>query len=153
MNQIAYQYLVPVINVGVRIAVGSTGTEGATGAVDILRPDLPCLWCKQFLNAKRIAADSMFRADRQLLEREGCVEGLETEQPAVIGITTAVAGHAVTLFLHLMTGFMSAHSDLQCLRWDVMSGTVNRGRTRTDDACVCGKARGFGDLAPMPTLA
>ncbi len=152
VNQLAYQYLVPVINLGVRIAAEGRRIGGATGAIDVLRPDLPCLWCKRFLNPARIAAESMPSEDREPLEPEGYVEGLDTEQPAVIGPTTAMAGHAVTLFLHLVTGFMGEGGDIQCLRWDVMSGTVRRGRTSNDDECVCRKVRGFGDLAPRPTL-
>jgi hypothetical protein len=152
VNQLGYQYLVPIIKVGMRIAAGGGRIEGATGAVDVLRPDLPCLWCKRFLDPARIAAESMPSEDRQELEHEGYVQGLDTEQPAVIGLTTAVAGHAVTLFLHLVTGFMGEGGDVQCLRWDVMSGTVNRGRTPNDDECVCRKVRAFGDLSPRPTL-
>lgn len=153
VNQLAYQYLVPVINVGVRIAAEGGRIQGATGAIDVLRPDLPCLWCKRFLDPARIAAESLPREDRQALEDEGYVEGLDTGQPAVIGLTTAMAGHAVTVFLHLMTGFMGAGGDVQCLRWDVMSGNLRRCRTTNDDECICRKIRGLGDLGPRPTLA
>lgn len=153
VNQLAYQYLVPVINVGVGLAGKGGRIEGATGAIDVLGPDLPCLWCKRFLNPARIAHESMPSKDRTALQREGYVEGLDTPEPAVISITTTVAGHAVTMFLHLVTGFMGEDGDVQSLRWDILRATVSRGRTSRDDRCICRKVRGFGDLATRPTLS
>jgi len=153
VNQVAHQYLIPSINMGVRVAADRGTIHGATGSVDALRPDVPCLWCKQFLNPRRIAAESLPADDRLRLEREGYVEGLETKQPAVVSLTTAVAGHAVTLFLQLVTGFMGDGGDVQRLTWNILDGTVRRGRTPVDEDCMCGKVRGRGDLAPRPTMS
>jgi len=152
VNQLAYQYLVPVINVGVRIAAKGGRIEGATGVIDVLRPDLPCLWCKGFLDPARIAAESQPEQDHQTLRQEGYVEGLESGQPAVVGMTTTMAGHAVSLFLHLITGFMGPGGNVQRLNWDVMTAEMRRGRTPISDGCICQKIKGRGDLAVRPTL-
>ena len=41
VNQIAYQYLIPVINLGMRIAAEGGSITAAAGVVDMLRPDVP----------------------------------------------------------------------------------------------------------------
>lgn len=43
VNQIAYQYFIPTINLGARIDADQSAIRGAVGVVDVLRPDLPCL--------------------------------------------------------------------------------------------------------------
>jgi hypothetical protein len=153
VNQLAYQYLIPAVNVGVAIRAEQGRIAQAVGVIDVLRPDLPCLWCKQFLNSERIAAESMPRRDRKSREREGYVQGIDTPTPAVISITTALSGMAVSVFLQLVTDFMGDAGEVSRLNYDVLQGTVSRGRTPAADRCVCRRARGFGDLKPMQTVA
>lgn len=152
VNQIAYQYFVPVINLGVRIAAEDGLIRGAAGAIDVLRPDNPCLWCGQFLRAERIAAESMPRSSREALEKEGYVEGIDSPAPSVVSLTTTLSGMAVTLFIQLLTGFMGDGGDIARLSYDIMEGTVRRGRALIPNECLCRKVRGFGDLKPLPLL-
>lgn len=153
VNQIAYQYLIPVINVGMRIAQKDGIIQSASGVVDILQPDLPCLWCKQTLDADRIAAESMPPKDRQRLEREGYIEGIEDSAPTVVSITTVLSGLAVSAFLQLVTDFMGRSGDVARLNYNVLEGTVRRGTTMISDGCICRKVRGVGDGKPRPTVS
>lgn len=151
VNQIAYQYLVPTINVGMSIRAKDAKITDAVGVVDVLRPDLPCLWCRQFLRAERIAAESMPRKERDAREREGYVEGLETA-PSVISVTTTISGMAVTQFLQLLTDFMGPAGEITRLNYNIMDGTVRRGASTILNGCICTKVRAFGDLKRLPTL-
>jgi molybdopterin-synthase adenylyltransferase len=152
VNQIAYQYFIPTVNLGVRIAAEDGRIAGASGAVDVLQPDNPCLWCSQFLRADRIAAESMPQSARRALEREGYVEGIDAQTPSVVSLTTTLSGMAVTLFLQLTTGFMGDAGDIARLNYNIMEGTVRRGRALISDQCLCKKVRGSGDLKPLPVL-
>jgi hypothetical protein len=152
VNEIAYQYLIPTINLGVRISAQDGKILHGVGAVDVLRPDKPCLWCSQFLRAERIAAESTPKSKRALLEREGYVEGLDTLAPSVVSVTTAVSGLAVGLFLQIVTDFMGATGEITRLNYNIMDGTVRRGETSTATPCVCTKVRGFGDLRSLSTV-
>lgn len=153
VNQIAYQYFIPTINLGARIAAEEGQISAAVGVVDLIRPDKPCLWCSQYLKADRIAAESMPFKDRPHLIREGYVESLDTKTPSVVSITTTVAGQAVTQFLQLVTDFMGATGEISRLNYNVMDGTVRRGSATIQAECLCQKVRGFGDLMPLPTVA
>jgi hypothetical protein len=151
VNQIAYQYIVPTINVGMSIRTRDDRITDAVGVLDVLRPDLPCLWCRQFLRAGRIAAESMPREERDARQREGYVEGLETA-PSVVSVTTTLSGMAVTQFLQLLTDFMGPAGEIARLNYNIMDGTVRRGSSTILNGCICTKARAFGDLKRLPTL-
>jgi len=152
VNQIAYQYLIPTINMGVRIASDKRRVSAANGSIDVLRPDKPCLWCSGLLRAERVSAESTPGPQRRALQAEGYLEGLENPTPSVISITTTVSGMAVSLFLQLMTDFMGQSGDVARLNYDPISATVRRGLTAVREDCVCREVKGFGDLKPLHTL-
>jgi hypothetical protein len=152
VNEIAYQYLIPTINIGMSIRSKDAVITAATGAVDVVRPGTACLWCSQFLNAGRISAESFSRKKRRILHGEGYVEDIDTPAPSVISMTTTLSGMAVTVFLQLVTDFMGAAGEISRLRYDIMDGTVRRGVTAIVPDCVCQKTKGFGDLRALSTL-
>lgn len=152
INQTAYQYFIPTINLGMRIAAKDGKISEGVGIVDVLRPDLPCLWCRQYLRAERIAAESMPRSARPSLEREGYVEDIETPAPSVVSITTTLSGLAVTLFIQLITDFQGNNGNIERLNYDIMEGTVRRGKSTIINECLCKKVRGFGDLKTLNTM-
>lgn len=152
VNQIAYQYMIPTINLGMAITAQNSSIESGVGTVDVLFPDKSCLWCKQFLNSKRISAESMPSADRANRLEEGYVQNIDTKQPSVISINTTVAGMAVTQFLQLLTGFQGDFGDVERLNYNVLEGRVTRGKTQIYDGCVCKKVRAKGDLHHLNTI-
>lgn len=151
-NRIAYQYLIPAINLGLRITSNDSVIEAGAGVVDILRPDKPCLWCREFLHADRIAAESMSPKDRERLEQEGYVDALDISVPSVVSFTTALSGMATSLFLQLITDFMGEAGDVMRLNYNLLDGRVRRGQTNMRERCACHKVRGFGDLRSLTTL-
>lgn len=151
-NQLAYQYLIPTINLGVRIASNDGEISHAVGSIDVLHPDKACLWCKQFLRSERINAESMSSHERENLQREGYVEDVDTPTPTIISFTSSVASQSVSLFLHMFTNFMGESGDIGGLRYDFLTGIVHRGATQIDPNCICRKVKGFGDLKPLPTV-
>jgi hypothetical protein len=124
----------------------------AVGVLDILRPGKPCLWCKQFLRADRIAAESLPLEDRQNLLHERYVEDVDTPTPSVISFTSSVASSAVSIFMHTFTNFMGEQGDISRLSFDFLTGLCSRGTTQIDGKCICQKVKGFGDLLPVPTV-
>jgi len=153
VNQIAYQYLIPTINLGVRVASDNGTISNAIGVVDVLRPGKSCLWCKQFLRAERIATESLPADERHNLLQEGYVEDVDTPTPSVISFTSSVASSAVSIFIHTFTNFMGKRGDISRLSFDFLTGLSSRGTTQIDPKCICQKAKGFGDLFPLPTIA
>jgi hypothetical protein len=152
VNQIAYQYLIPTINLGVKITSNEGEISHAIGVVDVLSPDKACLWCKQFLQSGRISAESMSSRERRNLQREGYVEDIDTPMPSVINFTSTVSSHAVSLFIQMFTNFMGESGDISRLNFDFLRGEIRRGATQIDTNCICRKVKSFGDLKSLPTV-
>jgi hypothetical protein len=152
VNQIAYQYLIPAINLGVRITSDEGKISHTIGVIDVLHPDKACLWCKQFLHSERIRAESMSPRERQKLQRDGYVEDIDTPTPSVISFTSSVSSQAVSLFIHMFTNFMGESGDIGGLRYDFLTGETRRGTTLIDTNCICRKVKSFGGLKLLPTV-
>jgi len=152
VNQVSYQYLIPVIDMGIRIDAKENKIRGAFGSVHVLRPDKPCLWCYEFLDAGRIRLESLPAHERKSLLREGYAQDIDADAPSVISLTTSVASHAVTAFLQLVTDFMGPAGDFARLNYFIMEGTVSRGISDIKANCICNKVRGYGDFKSLPSL-
>ncbi len=152
VNQLSYQYLIPVINMGVRIDSKENMIRGAFGVIDIIRPDKPCLWCSGFLNSDRIMAEGLPVNERKARLREGYVDDIDTNAPSVISLTTTVSGHATTAFLQLLTDFMREAGDISRLNYYIMESVVSRGSIIIDPDCICGKVKWYGDMKGIPSL-
>lgn len=144
--------MIPTINMGMAITADDSVIESGVGTVDVLFPGNACLWCKQSLNAKRIAAESMPDGERTALLEEGYVENIDTKQPSVISINTTIAGMAVTQFLQLLTGFQGKWGGLERLNYNVLESRVTRGKTQVAEGCICKKVTAKGDLYLLNTI-
>ena len=54
VNQLAYQYLIPTIDLGVRVQVGSGTVQSIVGRIQMLAPGLPCLVCDNLLDPEEV---------------------------------------------------------------------------------------------------
>jgi molybdopterin/thiamine biosynthesis adenylyltransferase len=153
LNQIAYQYLIPVVNLGVAIDGSEGAIRGAVGVVQVLRPGLGCLWCGGYLNSERIRAESLPPEARRELEAEGYLRGLPEAAPSVVTVTSTVAGLAGTLFLQIVTDFMGPAGEISRMNYYPLEGVVARGKVPVKAPCLCSNVRGRGDLEPLPVVS
>jgi molybdopterin-synthase adenylyltransferase len=104
INRFSYQYLIPVIDLGTRLDGRGGEITAAAGRVSLIGSGMTCLRCSHHLNPERIRAESMPASERQTLEREGYVMGIDEPVPAVISVNSVVAGLGVTAGLNLVVG-------------------------------------------------
>ncbi|MFZ5480847.1 MAG: HesA/MoeB/ThiF family protein [Myxococcota bacterium] len=143
LNQLAYQYLVPVIDMGIVIA-GSVGrVDRIMGRVQMLAPGLGCLTCERLLDPEAVRRDMATP-----LERLGdpYFLGEAAPQPAVMSLNSTVASLAVTMMLSAVVGVpVAARMQL----YDAVKGTVRAVTGARDPECIVCSARGAlarGDL-------
>lgn len=109
LNRIATFYLVPLIDLGVRIdADGLGGVEQVCGAVHYLVPGGSSLLSRGVITSAQVDADAMRRRqpDQHAQRvREGYVKGAAVNRPAVISLNGFVAAHAVNELLARVHGF------------------------------------------------
>lgn len=147
LNQLAYQYFVPVIDMGVRIDEREGRIDGVVGRVQALAPGLACLVCEGLLDSEQVRRDLLDDAERR---RDPYIVGATEPQPAVISINSVVGSLSVTMFLAITCGFPleARHQIFLADR-----GVVRTVNATPDAACfVCspGGALGRGTRARMP---
>lgn len=147
LAQLAYQYLVPAIDVGVAIHAGADGVSHISGRVQMLAPGLPCLLCGGVLDPEAVRRDLLTEEARRA---DPYIVGAATPQPAVISINSTASSLAVTMLLSAVTGIpvIARH---QRIRFE--SGVVARIESAPAPGCpLCSPrgALGRGDTWPMP---
>ena len=104
LNQLAYQYLIPCIDVGVGIGVLDGKIQYITGRTQMLSPGLPCLVCTDKLDAEQVRSEMMSPEQRA---RDPYIVGAHVAQPAVISLNSTMSSVAITMFLASVTGLPS----------------------------------------------
>jgi len=147
LNQFAYQYLVPGIDLGVVIDARDGRVSHVSARVQMLAPGLACLVCGEILDSEEVRRDLL---SDQARKRDPYILGTAIPQPSVISINSLAASNAVTMFLGAVVG-MPVPSRHQRLRLQV--GTTADVHVDQNPACyVCGPlgAVGRGDTWSVP---
>ncbi|WP_245420583.1 ThiF family adenylyltransferase [Mesorhizobium sp. WSM3876] len=145
VGQLAYQHLVPAIDMGVSITVGQEGVTHITGRVQMLAPGLPCLTCTGALNGEQIRRELLSPEQRAA---DPYVQGIYEPQPAVVSINSTMSSLAVTMFLGAVTP-VPAGARFQM--YDGVRGTVRlTTATRVESCIVCSAAGAMARAGSWP---
>jgi molybdopterin/thiamine biosynthesis adenylyltransferase len=139
LNQLAYQYFVPVIDMGLVIVATHENVSYISGRVQMLGPGNPCLTCGELLDPSEIRIDLMTSAERQ---RDPYIVGQREIQPAVISFNSFISSMSVNMFMAVVLNLpMKARFQL----YNGVTGTVrNVDQRRYPDCIVCSSAGAFG---------
>lgn len=118
INQIAYQYLIPVIDMGVAIHVRDGHIASVTGRVQMLSPGLGCLVCADGLDGQQVRWELMSLAQRQA---DPYFKNASVPQPAVMPLNGVVTSAAVAMFLSATTGYPG---EARMLHYDGLRGSM-----------------------------
>jgi molybdopterin/thiamine biosynthesis adenylyltransferase len=147
VGQLAYQHLIPTIDMGVSITVRDGAVTHITGRSQMLSPGLPCLTCTGALDGEQIRRE-MLTYEQQAADPY--ILGAREPQPAVMSINSTMASLAVTMFLGVVTA-IPANARFQL--YDGIRGTVRPTSARiVPDCLVCshGGALAKGSSWPLP---
>lgn len=147
LNQLAYQFYMPVIDVGVAIASTDNRVTHIFGRTQMLAPGLPCLTCLQVLDPHQIRRDLMSDFERQ---RDPYFIGASEPEPAVMSLNGTVSSMAVTMLLGVYAG---VPVDSRYQLYDAMRGVVRSVSGSPAYDCVTCSLRGAfgrGDSWPLP---
>jgi molybdopterin-synthase adenylyltransferase len=148
LGTIAYQYIIPVIDVGVSINVRGGKLEKITGRAQLLSPGCPCFTCLELLDSEQIRREMLTPEQRAA---DPYIQGAREVQPSVISLNSTMSSLAVSMFIGLVT---DAPLEATFLRYDGIKGYVRPVTGPTDADCyVCSPKNGLakGDQWPLPT--
>jgi molybdopterin/thiamine biosynthesis adenylyltransferase len=146
VQQVAYQHLIPSVDLGSVITQTSGRIAGIFGRVQLLVPGLPCLWCSELLDAAEVRRDMMNEAERRL--DPYIVEGREPA-PSVISLNGTVVSLAVSMVLGIVA---NAPIDATHLIYNAIASTLRsvRGSCQPDCLICSGKgALAWGSNRPL----
>lgn len=148
LNQLAYQYLIPCIDMGVGIGAEDGRIQYISGRVQMLSAGLPCLVCTDKLDAALVRREMLTEAQRAA---DPYIVGAIVPQPAVISLNSTMSSAAVTMFLAAATDLPSS---ARMLTYDGVLGTLRAVAMDPRPHCVACSEDGAlarGTSWPLPT--
>lgn len=151
LNDAAYAYALPLIDVGARVSTRSGALEGLVAERRIVTPERPCLWCTQSISRSQVAMENMDPARRAGLQAEGYVAGGGTAHEAsIISLNVLASALGACALPGLLTD--AAERIPHRSVWDGMLGDSCSLEANTSDSCTCHRLRLLADAAPIPLL-
>lgn len=153
LNKISSSYLIPYIDVGVRLdADGAGGIESIWLAIHTVLPGGSSLKSRRVYDQQDLEAAFLLQdspAEYRRLQREGYVKGVRVDRPAVISVNMIAASLAVNEFLARIHGFRLESNDRFAVSRMCLTDPI-AGMTEGDgDACEeMGRLVGLGDQKP-----
>ena len=147
INQIAYQFLIPAIDMGVAIHVRDGHIASVTGRVQMLSPGLGCLVCADGIDGQQVRWELMSPAQRRA---DPYFENASVPQPAVTPLNGIVTSAAVAMFLSAVTGYPG---DARLLCYDGLRGSMRPQVLTPRHRCIVCSGEGAlarGDAWTLP---
>jgi molybdopterin/thiamine biosynthesis adenylyltransferase len=144
LTQVSIRYLIPLFDMGAIIDSKDGLINGIFGRVTTFFPGEACLFCRGRVTPETIRLEGLKPKDRQALVREGYAPELETNAPAVIMFTTAVATQAVCELVHRLTGFMGEERISTEVLFKFHETSMGRNREQPKETCVCSQKKLWG---------
>jgi molybdopterin/thiamine biosynthesis adenylyltransferase len=142
--RLAVRYYIPVIDRAVVVDSVDGTLRGVDGRVTTLLPGEACLFCRGRISPERIQAEALPPELRRRLAAEGYAPELDTEDPAVVAFTTAVASQAVIELLHRLTGFMGPERVSTEVLLRLHESRMRTNRQPAAVNCLCAERRHWG---------
>lgn len=146
LQQIAYQYLIPCIDMGTVIVASQGKVSRISGRVQLLAPGSGCFTCSGLLNPEEVRRDMMTSNERQA---DPYIRGAREPAPAVISINGTVVSLAVTMLLSMVSG---VPGPARQIIFDGLRSTLRSVQTPANPDCyICSRtgALAQGDTWPL----
>jgi molybdopterin/thiamine biosynthesis adenylyltransferase len=151
INDLPSTYLLPLLDIGVRVGNRGDGTlAGLVAELRLITPERPCLWCRGAINADAIRAENLPPDEREKLHREGYLTGaVGAPAPSVAALTVLASGMAACGLI----GVLSSEGPVLPSGWilDGLYGDAFETATdRPKQDCRCRAQIGLADSSPPP---
>lgn len=148
VQHVAYQYMIPCIDMGSTITQHDGVITGIFGRVQLLAPGMPCLWCSELLDAGEVRRDMMNESERRL---DPYIVGGREAAPSVISLNGTVVSLAMSMLLGVVAG---APIDATEVIYNALAPTLRSVRRTPRPGCFICSVKGVlahGDSRPLPT--
>lgn len=142
--EVAYQFLIPYVDLGSEIGAVGDAIQSLDARVSYIAPDRPCLLCGKIISEERIRLEGYGEAERARVIGMGYSSDLPLPAPAVMDLNMRAASTAMLWIRHLLQPFLTTplpHAVKETVT-NFKSKQVNY--PRNPDCRLCGEPRRFG---------
>lgn len=104
LNEIALAYRIPFFDLAVGIEAKDGRVGSAGGRLAIVLPSGPCLYCMNQIDVEEARYWLSTREQREFMQRQGYVAGMDIRAPSVVALNAALAAAAATEFAIYVSG-------------------------------------------------
>ncbi len=147
LNQLAYQYLIPFIDMGVVIATANGQVQHIAARTQMLAPGLACMVCGNLLDYEEVRRDLLTDFERK---SDPYILNDSEVAPAVISLNSVIASMAVTMFLNSSVGIPGT---ARLINYNAITGVSKSAVCARHPTCiVCSPNGSFAkaDEWPLP---
>ena len=130
LNQLAYQYLMPLFDVGVGIVAKAGVITHVAGRIQMASPGLPCLICAGVIDSNAVRIELQSEVHRAA---DPYITGHHEPQPTIISLNGTVSSMLVTMF---MAAFAGLPMPTRLQYYNGLLGTVRAATLRADPSCI-----------------
>lgn len=154
LNKVASYYLIPYIDMGVRIdADGQGGIESINGAVHYIQPGGSSLLSRGVYTQDGLNAAMMHRHSPELYKeraKQGYIKGVRVDQPAVISVNMQIASAAFNEFLARIHPYRVEKNSKYAQRRIVISDPEASVDLSDGESClIFSRVMALGDQEPL----
>lgn len=151
--RVAVYYLIPVLDMGVKVDSENNQIRSIYGRTTVLLPDHACLFCRGRIDPNMISserAEATNPEDAAAKRKEGYIPELPDTAPSVIPFTTIVAATSIIEFLHRLTGFLGDERETNEVIHLFDQEKIGKNARASGTGCFCGDSShaARGDVAP-----
>ncbi len=156
LNRISTFYTIPYFDLGVKLLADGTGNvDEVCGTVHYICPGKSSLLSRKLYTLEQLRAETTYRLDPENYEellKEGYIQGVNEEKPAVISVNMTVAAMAINEFLARIHCFRAQpNSEYAINRFSLVNGLqINEKEGRP--CKILSKHLGKGDVMPLLDL-
>lgn len=152
LNRLSYQYLIPLIDLGMDIQLGDKSGEihATAGRIMLIQPDGPCLECMGIITALGIDREENTGPN---MPRGAYVTGGQVHAPAVVSLNGVIASLGVTRLIDVMVGLELRRKPGRYEMYLPLEGIVKTyDMTPSQECALCEEVKGLGDDYDLPCI-
>lgn len=106
MTEVAYQYLIPYVDLGTEIGIDDTGIQSLDSRVSYVAPGRACLLCSGIVSEERVRLEGLEANERTRVLAMGYSKDVPLGAPAVMDLNMRATSYAMLVWRHLLQPFL-----------------------------------------------
>jgi hypothetical protein len=144
LSELAYQYLIPYIDVGTEIGTNDKEIQSLDSRVSYVAPGRPCLICSSIVSPERMRLEGFENTEYKRVIAMGYSQDVFFEAPAVMDLNMRAASYAVLVLRHLLQAFLDSPLPIH-IKETLTNFSMRAIRSdKTADCPICGANSRFG---------